>query len=263
MSNETENLQHEELPEFEQDVHQQDEQEVEASGESEVEGTLEEEPKKTLPPEAQVAFGKALKAERERIRAQERARVEAEYQQRLQYQNQNANQNLQEGMIFDPETGEHVDVNSPVGQMLVRNHKAAQLKTLKERAAENESLQDKVSEGFSRYEDFAEHRDEFVRFGTNAMAEALKGCKDAAGVVNFLGKHSEELKRIARLSPIEQVREVFMVESRLNPPKRLVSKAAEPPRASGETRRFVKSNAEQSIEDRVAFYRSKESRVKK
>ena len=214
---------------------------------------------KELPPEVQVAFGKAMKAERAKINA----RFEADYQQRLQQMQMQMQQMPQtqgeanNNAIYDPDTGEYVDINSPVGQVLARNMKAAQIRTQRVKAVENQSLQDKLQEGHIRYENYQGSLDTFIQFGTDVMAETLKGCDDPTAVVQFLADHPEELKRIAQLPPARQAREVFSVESRIKPAKRLVSNAPAPINTANETRNTSAQYESLSFEEKKALVRER------
>lgn len=219
-----------------------------------------EKPKNELTPEAQERLGKAIKAERERLRAQYARTLDAERQRiaaELQHSGTQPTQTNQ-SQVFDPETGEYVDTSSAIGQILSRKQKILQRQAEMRAQSEYAQLSTKAQEGYDRFiETYADAHEKFVQLGTDWMAEALKGAEDPSAVINHLGTHPEEIKRIAQLPPARQAREIILIDTRLNPPKKLVSNAKQPVSHVNESRNPAVGIENQSYEQREAYYRKR------
>lgn len=226
------------------------------------ESTEGESKKDELTAEEQKRLGKAIKAIRERERAEAARQIELERQRlaQMQQQQQPQAQAQLENSIFDPATGEYVSADSAIGQILVRQQKIMHVTAQRQAHQEFEQLSKKAAEGYERFTDYADMHKNFVDNGTDFMADALKGVDDPAVVINYLGKHPEELKRIAQLPPERQRREIYNVDSKLNPPKKLVSKA---PAAVGSVNESNNPSARaehQSYDQRADYYARKYTR---
>lgn len=96
----------------------------------------------------------------------------------------------------------------------------------------------KLDSAASKYEDFADVVLSDDLAITDVMAEAMKDSDAGPEVAYYLGKNTSEAERIARLSPVAQVREIGKIEAQLNSkPARQASKAPAPiePVGSGKT----------------------------
>lgn len=116
--------------------------------------------------------------------------------------------------------------------------KAQRTKAEREVVERDATWKQKLSAASSKFDDF-----EDVVFSdglqiTDVMAEAMKDSDAGPEVAYYLGKNASEAERIAKLSPVAQVREIGKIEAQLNSkPARQASKAPAPiePVGSGKT----------------------------
>jgi hypothetical protein len=205
--------------------------EMEAESENLEEGSSEEterDEKGKFSPEQQKHLGKLLSEQRKRLKAElaEKGRSGQPFLPNAQ---------VPEGMIFDPEIGQNVDVSSPMGQMALREQlkaqkaaRDAQARTEATKQAQYDELAQKLDEGNEKYTNFHAARMQFADAATPEMADALCGLDAPDAVVAYFGDKKGELQRISRLSPARQMREIFRIEETLTPRKKLVTNAPAP-----------------------------------
>lgn len=116
--------------------------------------------------------------------------------------------------------------------------KAQRTKAEREVVERDATWKQKLNAAATKFDDF-----EDVVFSdglqiTDVMAEAMKDSDAGPEVAYYLGKNASEAERIAKLSPVAQVREIGKIEAQLNSkPARQASKAPAPiePVGSGKT----------------------------
>lgn len=239
---------------------QSEESELDIEQESD-EAQSEDEENEIVEEELTPAAKKKLGAEIAKQRVKMRQKLEEEYRQKFESQYQQSVPPAPEGTIYDPQTGEHVDAESVTGQLLMREQKmlarqmeAQALMQDKKRESELLSLQDKVAEGFGVYDNFQDAVQTFSDNGTEEMAEALMGVDDPAEIIAHLGSKKGELHRIGQLSSAKQKREIYRIEERLKPRKKLVSKAPQPIENVNSNRNLATAAVDQSLEQRSSYW---------
>lgn len=184
-----------------------------------------------LPPHLQRKIGKIISLERKRLQAQFNRQI----------QTQVPGTQAPDGMIFDHQIGEYVDLNSVPGQMAWREQLAQQKREKDQlvaqqtaRQSEYEELTERLIEGHTRYNNFQQALQNFSDLATQEMADALCGIEKPDAVIAYLGDKKAEIQRISRLKPAQQAREMFRIEQSITPRKKLVTNAPAPvPKLSG------------------------------
>jgi hypothetical protein len=105
--------------------------------------------------------------------------------------------------------------------------------TARDYIARTETILTKArAENPERYSDF-DAREEAVRSAglSHEAVQSLVTAEDPVKIVNYLGGKTEELQRIAKLSPLEQVEEIGYLKRRasVKPKERKIPKAPTPP----------------------------------
>lgn len=208
-----------------------------------------------LPSEYQKKLGKTLSYERKRLRQEYESQL-AELRQQISSPEQYGSMGSDEETIYDPETGENVPVNSTVGQLIQRNYKIAQRRKVQSAEVEMRKLSNAVDEGYSRFdhESYDQAKNTFINMGNDQMAEALTGADDPAAVINYLGSNPNELKRIAQLSPAKQTREIYRIDERMSPRKKLVTNASAPMDSINTNRNYAADVTNQSFDQRSDYW---------
>jgi hypothetical protein len=135
--------------------------------------------------------------------------------------------------LDDPPRPEHFESAVDYAEALAE-HKAAVILAQREahhrRTTIESSYAEREEEARSKYDDF-----EAVAYNpdlpiTDEMAEVIKDSALGPDVAYHLGKNPAEARRIARLSPLAQARELGKIEATLasNPPVKKVSSAPDP-----------------------------------
>ena len=117
------------------------------------------------------------------------------------------------------------------------------------------------AENPEKYSDF-DAREEVVRSAglSHEAVQSLVTAEDPVKIVNYLGGKTEELQRIAKLSPLEQVEEIGYLKRRasVKPKERKIPKAPPPPKTptgGGDTqKRKVTDEMSDSEFDRLAAH---------
>lgn len=231
---------------------------TEPEGETKEANQEEEKPKeegKALAPEIQQKIGKAISEERKKIRR--------EYEEKLAQQSQfaetqqRARQEQPANSIWDPEVGEYVSLDSPIGQTVLRNYKIAEKRREVSAHAEANELRNAIEEGYSRFdhEKYDNARETFIKLGSDSMAEALKGADDAAAVLNYLGAKPSEIKRISQLPPAKQMREIHRIDELLSPRKKMVTNAKPPMKPVNSNKNYAVAAEDQGYQSREDYWR--------
>ena len=243
-------------------------EEVESVPEAEVENESAQEEAIDLSPEEQEKFDKLLAKERKKFGnaiAAERAKARQKGQEALMnepaYQQQPS---APEGAIYDPETGEYVDVNSVTGQLLQRAQKVSERKAQEQQAQafaaqqkQYEELVDRINVGYGTHDNFDQALQIFTQNGTDAMAEALQGVDEPSELIAYYADKPGELQRIAKLPPAKQVREIHRAEDTIKPRKKLVNKASEPVSGVNSNRNLAVRSNDQSYEQMCAYWKER------
>lgn len=188
-----------------------------------------------LPPElekkVQKKIGSILSAERKKLKE----KYERQRYQQPAVNNANYNAQAPEGHIFDENIGQYVPIESLAGQLALYREQERQykLQTHQQQAylakqQERERIREAIEEGYDKYDDFDTALETFRRNGTDDMADALGAVDNPADVVHYFADKKNELLRISRLTPTQQAREIFRIEERLKPKRKLVTQAVEP-----------------------------------
>lgn len=207
--------------------------------------------------EAKKQSGQAAKA----ARLQERARWE---RQSAAYSQNPYQENTPEGMIFDEETGEYVEIDSYAGQHVLRKRKIRankewqqQQKTQLELNQTYEALTDNLREYGADKPEFDAACQSFVQNGTDVMAHALAGVDNPGAIIDYYKDKPQELQRLSRLSPQKQQREIYHLEGRLQPAKKLITKAQPQISKTNANKNLASRSNDQSFQQRVEHYRRK------
>lgn len=252
----------EEVPEeeYEEDEPSTDVEEPSTESEGEEEkANPEESPKQkedeALAPEIQEKIGKAISAERKKIRREFEEKLAQQTQ--VSETQQRARQEQPANTIWDPEVGEYVSLDSPIGQTVLRNYKIAEKRREVSAHAEANELRTAIEEGYSRFdhEKYDQARETFIKLGSDVMAEALKGADDAAAVLNYLGAKPSEIKRISQLPPAKQMREIHRVDELLSPRKKMVTNAKPPMKPVNSNKNYAVTPENQGYQAREDYWR--------
>lgn len=114
------------------------------------------------------------------------------------------------------------------------DQKLAEREALKKRSQVEESFEARTETTREKYEDFDEVVTRHPRDGgpsiTDLMAEAIMEADNGPEIAYWLGTNVTESKRIAKLSPLSQAKEIGKIEAMLSetPPAKKASSAPEP-----------------------------------
>lgn len=217
------------------------------------------------PEEEDVPLSPAQRAKMAKIIAAQKRQFERELEAKYsqQFSRQPAPQD--DSLIYDAETGEYVERNSTIGQLLVRDEKRkamqSQQQQMRQREAyqmEVEALEERLKEGHLKYKNFDAALENFASNASVATQEALVGLDDPAAVIAFFADKKGELHRIAQLKDMKQVLEIGRIEDRLKPKKKLVSQASPPIQNVNENRNMAVDPESQSLDQRRAYWKNRQ-----
>lgn len=209
---------------------------------------------------AEKRAGKAIAAQRR------------EYQERinqLAYENEQLKRHQSGGapakeedanVIYDPKTGRTFDLHTPLGLQVWREQEAERVQNAQNQQKIYRDTAEKIMSGQARYDNFDDSLHAFKTLGSDDLADALVGSDDPAAVVDYLGSNIEELNRLSRLNPHEVKRAVYKLESALQGKSKKISNTPPPVKTVSEVRNVNKEVEDQSLSERVDYYRKKYQR---
>lgn len=213
--------------------------------------------------------GDAISAIRKRYR-EEISQKDQEIEQLKRAQGVNNNSfNAQSGISYpevlqDPLTGQYVSTSTPEGQVILQEHikrEREQQYVAHEQAREYEKqkqkCQAKLDEGELVYKNFSESREAVKEVASGPMAMALFESNKTCSIINYLGKNPKELAKFKELDPIGQMREVFRLEERLRPSRKLTSTASKPVENLNTSLNQGARVEDQSISARAEYYKKR------
>ena len=200
-----------------------------------------------------------------KIIAGERKKIQHHYESQLKQQFSRQQAPQDDSLIYDGETGEYVDRNSTIGQLLVRDEKRKLLQAQQDQHRIMEAyqmdvaeLEEKLKDGHLKYKNFDAALENFSMNASVATQEALIGLGDPAAVIAYFADKKGELHRISQLKDIKQVQEIGKIEDRLKPKKKLVSQASPPIQNVNENRNMAVDPENQSLDQRRAYWKSRQ-----
>jgi hypothetical protein len=132
-------------------------------------------------------------------------------------------------MIYDEAIGQYVDVNSPIGQIVLREQAKQQYQKQLSLHTQREQIREALLDGYEKYDNYGDAFENFRRNATDDMADALGAdLKNAPDVIAYFADKESELQRISRLTPANQAAAIIRVLDRLKPKKQLVTNAPAP-----------------------------------
>lgn len=242
------------------------EENLDAKTETENSEPVEKDQESFIEPEEEDApLSPAAQRKLAKIIAGERKKIQQHYEAQLQQQFSRQTATQDDSLIYDAETGEYVDRNSTIGQLLVRDEKRkamqSQQQQMRQREAyqmEVEALEERLKEGHLKYKNFDAALENFASNASVATQEALVGLDDPAAVIAFFADKKGELHRIAQLKDMKQVLEIGRIEDRLKPKKKLVSQASPPIQNVNENRNMAVDPESQSLDQRRAYWKERQ-----
>lgn len=212
-----------------------------------------------IPAEWQEKLGKARSAERKRVRLQYEAQLaqkEEELNRLRNVSQQVMNPGLGQG-LQDPITGEYIDVTNPRYHVIARElevqayqQRQSQAQQQAELARLQEEFQEKMDQAAMKIANFDHSYDYVNTNATSYIGFAIKQTNIPASIVSYLGKHPNELTRIKSLSPEQQKKEIYKLEDKLQPARKLNSNAPAPIKSVNTSRNTGGAVENQTIEQR-------------
>jgi len=130
----------------------------------------------------------------------------------------------------------------------------------REQAAESEYLgtvREKLLQAAEKHDDFHEVVDSIpAEYVTPAMFDAIAESDLGGEISYYLGNHHQEAAKIARMTPVQQVKAIDRIEATLKGPKN-VSKAPPPMETTGRGRAKTEPDLEKMSVAEYAAYRAK------
>jgi hypothetical protein len=170
----------------------------------------------------------------------------------------------QNGQVHDPLTGQWYPADSAMGAMVLREQlkvqreqQLKQMEVAQKEAEQYERLEERIVEAHARYTSFDESVAAVSQIGHPEVAKAFANVDNPDAIINYLGKNPKELSRLSQLNPTQRAKEIYKLEDRFKPQRKLATKAPTPVKTVNSTRNTGAAVENKSIDSLAAYYKER------